>query len=106
MHTSVRKYKLDTEQMPEVVKRVDGDFAAKLEAMEGFVGYELLDCGYGILMTITTCQDRHAAERSNELAAEWVSEALSDIDIERVEATIGEVGVSRALDEMLEPTHA
>jgi hypothetical protein len=106
MHTSVRKYKVDPEQTDEVVRRVDGTFAPRVESMPGFVAYELLDCGYGILLTITTCHDREAAERSTELAADFVSSELEGIEIERVEATIGEVGVSRALAEMLEPTRA
>ena len=106
MHTSVRKYKVDPEQMDELVRRVDETFAPRIEAMPGFVAYKLLDCGNGILMTITTCHDREAAERSVELAADFVGEELADIEIERVEATIGEVGVSRAIAEMLEPTHA
>lgn len=96
MHTSVRKYKVAPEQMEELIRRVDGSFAPRIEAMPGFVSYELLDCGYGIVLTITTCQDREAAERSVELAADFVGEELADLEIERVEATIGEVGVSRA----------
>ena len=106
MYTSVRKYKVDPEQVDEVVRRADGSFAPRVEAMPGFVAYQLLDCGYGILLTITTCHDRDAAERSIQLAADFVSSELEGIEIERVEATIGEVGVSRALAEMLEPTRA
>ena len=106
MYTSVRKYKLDPEQMDEVVRRVDGTFAPRVEAMPGLVAYQLLDCGYGIAVTLTTCHDREAAERSVELASEWVGEELADLEVERVEATIGDVAVSRAGDEMLEPTRA
>ena len=106
MHTSVRKYKVDPEQMEELIRRVDETFAPRVEAMPGFVAYELLDCGYGIVLTITTCHDREAAERSVELAADFVGRELEGIAVERVEATIGEVGVSRALAEMLEPTRA
>jgi len=106
MHTSVRKYKVDPEEMDELIRRVDGTFAPRVEAMPGFVAYQLLDCGYGILLTITTCHDREAAERSVELAADFVATELEGIAVERVEATIGEVGVSRALAEMLEPTRA
>ena len=106
MHTSVRKYKVDPQQVDELTRRVDETFAPRVEEMPGFVAYELLDCGYGILMTITTCRDREAAERSVELAGDFVGSELEGIEIERVEATIGEVGVSRALAEMLEPTRA
>jgi len=106
MHTSVRKYKVNPEQVDELIRKVDETFAPRIEAMPGFVAYELVDCDYGILLTITTCRDREAAERSVEMAADFVSEELADLEIERVEATIGEVGVSRAVSEMLEPTHA
>ena len=104
MYTSVRKYTVDEEQMEELIRRVDEAFAPRIEAMPGFVAYELLDCGHGILLTITSCHDREAAERSVELAADFVAKDLEGIEIERVEATIGEVGVSRAIAEMLEPT--
>ena len=106
METSVRKYKLDEAQIGELIRRVDETFAPRIEEMPGFVAYQLLDCGNGILMTVTTCHDREAAERSVELAADFVAKELEGIEIERVEATIGEVGVSRAIAEMLEPTHA
>ncbi len=104
MHTSVRKYTVDEEQMDELMRRVDETFAPRLEAMPGFVGYQLLDCGHGIVLSITTCHDREAADRSVELAADFVASELEGIEIERVEATIGEVGVGRAAAEMLEPT--
>jgi hypothetical protein len=106
MYTSVRKYKVDPPQVTELIRRVDETFAPRVEAMPGFVAYELLDCGYGIILAITTCHDREAAERSVEVAADFVGEELEDLEIERVEATIGEVGVSRAVAEMLEPTRA
>jgi hypothetical protein len=58
MHTSVRKYTVDEGQMDELIRRVEESFAPRIEAMPGFVAYQLLDCGHGILMTITTCHDR------------------------------------------------
>ena len=106
MQTSVRKYTVDEEQIDELIRRVDEKFAPRIEAMPGFVAYQLLDCGHGIVMTITTCNDREAAERSVELAADFVGKELEGIEIERVEATIGDVGVSRAIADMLEPTRA
>ena len=63
MYTSVRKYTVDEEQMDELIRRVDQTFAPRIEGMPGFVGYQLLDCGHGILLTITSCHDREAAER-------------------------------------------
>ena len=46
------------------------------------------------------------AEASNELAAQWVAEELGDFHVERLGVFGGEVMVSRAIAEMLEPAHA
>lgn len=97
MHTSVRKYKVDQSQIEDLIRQVDDSFAPRVEAMPGFVAYQMLDCGNGIVMTITACDDRDAADRSVELAADFVATELEGIEIERVEATIGEAGVSRGL---------
>jgi hypothetical protein len=48
---------------------------------------------------------RDQAERSNELAADWVAESLADFDIERMGVIGGEVMVSRAIADLLEPAH-
>jgi hypothetical protein len=106
MYTSIRKYRCNPEQMDELFRRIDEDFAPRIEEMPGFVAYEAAHGGEGTLYTITTCHDRDAAERSVELAAEFVGEELADFEIERLEAMNCEVAVSRALAEMLEPTHA
>ncbi len=97
MDTSVRKYQIDPEQLDELNRRIEESFAPRVEQMPGFVDYEVIDCGGGRLYTVTTCNDREAAERSVELAAEFVEHELEGIDIERVEAAIGEVTVSRGV---------
>jgi hypothetical protein len=106
MHISIRKYRCNPDQVPEAVHRVDEIFAPMLEDMPGFVAYEAADCGDGIVCSFTICHDREAADRSLELAAEFVRDDLADIDIERLEALDGEVKVSRARSEVLEPAHA
>jgi heme-degrading monooxygenase HmoA len=97
MHTSVRKYQIDPEQLDELNRRIEESFAPRVEQMPGFLAYEVIDCGGGRLYTVTTCNDREAAERSVELAAEFVEQELEGIEIERVEAAIGEVTVSRGV---------
>jgi len=56
------------------------------------------------------CRSRCSATRparlkSNELAAEWVKENLGEFEPERTEVIAGEVMVSRAASEVLEPAH-
>ena len=47
-----------------------------------------------------------AAERSNELAKDFVRDKLSDMEITRTDIKGGKVDVSRAASEVLEPAHA
>jgi hypothetical protein len=95
MYASIRKYQVDQDQMAEVMRRVDESFASRLEESPGFAGYYAVDCGNRILITVTLGEDREAVDRSAEMAAEFVQEELSGMDVERVEAAAGEVAVSR-----------
>lgn len=111
MYTSVRKYLVDADRIDDLMHRVDEKFAPRLEEMPGFVAYQVIDAGEdrvgkGIVFSITICHDPEAAERSVEMAAEFVNAELGDMEVERVEAAGGNVSVSRAVSEVLEAGHA
>jgi hypothetical protein len=106
MQASIRQYRCRPDQVPELMHRVDEIFVPRVEEMEGFVGYDVIDCGDGLLMSLTFCRDQAAIERSVELAAEFVRDDLADFEVERLEALAGDVSVSRAREAMLEPAHA
>ena len=94
MHASVRKYKVDPSQVDEVSRRVADAFVPRVSAVSGFAAYYVVDAGNGILTTVTLGDDSDAVERSTELAAEFVRDELSGVEIERIEAAHGEVTVS------------
>jgi hypothetical protein len=106
MYADVRRYRVDPASVDEALHRVDERFCPELEEMPGFVAYEVLDCGDGEILAITVFRTREGAEMSREAAAGWVARDLSDMDIERTDAISGEIKVSRASSEMLEPAHA
>jgi hypothetical protein len=111
MYASVRKYGVDPDAIDELMRRVDADFAPKLEQMAGFVAYQAIDAGVDRagerrLFAVTICTDREAADRSAEIAAEFVRDELADIKIERLEAATGTVRVNRAVTEVLDAEHA
>ena len=111
MYASVRKYSVDPGRVDELMHRVDERFVSRLEEMPGFVAYQAIDMGpdrsgEGRVFTLTVCHDREAADRSAEIAAEFVRDELADMEIQRLEAATGEVSVNRAVAEMLEATHA
>src|SRR5215212_11698492 len=101
MYASIRRYSVDQKRMDDLLHVVDTGFAEQIQEMDGFVAYECLDCGNGELVTITMFRDREGADASAEAARKWVQEELSDYRIERTDAMLGEVGVSRAREEVL-----
>jgi hypothetical protein len=102
---SVRRYRLRTGSIGELMHIVDEVFADAIEAMDGFEAYHALDCGNEIV-SISLLRDQAAAEESDERALEFVRRELGDFDIERTEVIGGEVVVSRAMATLLEPAHA
>ena len=106
MFCSVRRYRMDPARVDELMHRVDEGFAELIADEPGFVAYQVLDRGDGELITVTTFKDREGAEDSVAMAAAWIRDNLSDVDIERVDAFVGEAKVSRAIAEVLEPAHA
>ena len=75
-------------------------------SLDGFEAYYALDCSGGETVSISLLRDPAAAEDSDERALEFVRRELGDFDIERTGVIGGEVLVSRAMAELLEPAHA
>jgi hypothetical protein len=110
MYASVRKYRVEAERIDDLMSRIDSGFASRIESTAGFLAYQALDCGRdhtggGLLITISTFTDYEAAERSAEIAKEFVRDELADFRIEAIEAATGEVKVSRASTPTLDPAH-
>jgi quinol monooxygenase YgiN len=104
MFASVRRYRLEAGSIDDLLHLVDTDFAESVQEMDGFVEYQVLECGNGEIVTITTFRDRRSAEASMEMAADWVRDTLAArFDLTRLEAFVGEVAVSRAQAAVLEP---
>jgi hypothetical protein len=104
MFSSVRRYRLRSGSFDDLLHLVDSDFAETVQEMDGFVEYQVLECGNGEIVTITTFRDRDSAQVSAEMAADWVRDTLGrQFDLERLETFVGEIAISRASDEVLEP---
>ena len=105
MFATIRRYRLNTGSLDDLLHEVDVGFAEMIQEVDGFVAYEVMDCGDGMLTTISTFADREAAEASTEQAATWIRENLADYDMDRLDVQTGELAVSRAREEMLVPAH-
>ena len=105
MYASIRTYRVGRGSIDDVMHRVDRDLAESFAQEPGFVAYQVVQTGERTIASITSFRGREQAEASNELAAEWVAEELADFAIERMGVMGGEVMVSRAIADMLEPAH-
>jgi hypothetical protein len=103
---SARHYALRGGSVATLMHKVDEIFADRIERLDGFEGYHALDCGRSQIMSISLLTDQAGAEASDDLALQFVGEELGEFDIERTEVIGGEVIVSRAMAELLEPAHA
>jgi hypothetical protein len=103
---SLRRYALRSGSVEELMHLVDEGFADQIQELDGFEAYHALDCGRGEILSITLLRDQSVAEESDERALDFVRERLGGFDIERTEMLAGEVLVSRAMAELLEPAHA
>jgi heme-degrading monooxygenase HmoA len=106
MFASIRRYRLQRGEMDELARRVDAGFAEEIGAQPGFVAYEFIDCGGDEIITLSVFREASEAQASRDLAQRWTEENLEDFEFTRIEAVHGEILVSRAAREMLEPGHA
>jgi hypothetical protein len=105
MHVSIRTYRVGTGSIDGLMHRVDRDFAEAIAQEPGFIAYHAVRTGERTVASITHFREAEQAEASNELAAQWIAEELQDFKIESMGRFGGEVMVSRAIAEMLEPAH-
>ena len=105
MHMSIRTYRITQGSIDEALHRVDRDLADAFTNEPGFVSYKVAKTGERTVASVTVFHDAAQAEDSNELAAQWVADELADFGVERLGVIVGEVMVSRAAAEALEPAH-
>ena len=105
MHMSLRTYRITKGSIDEALHRVDQGLADAFAREPGFVSYQVARTGDRTVASMTVFRDAEQAEASNQLAAEWVADELSDFGVERLGVIGGEVMVSRAAAEALVPAH-
>jgi len=101
---SIRLYRLHHGSMGGLLARVDQAFDAHLRTTDGFEAAHLLDCGEGEVLWISFLRDRGA--EADEQTVRFVREQLAEFRCEHVVSIRGDIAVSRANAELLEPAHA
>lgn len=96
MHTTIRRYDgVKPDKVEEIVKRVKEGFMPIISSSGGFVSYQFLEAGNGVVATISVFKTELAARESNRMAANWVEENLAPLLANPPQITVGEVRVER-----------
>jgi hypothetical protein len=103
---AIRRYRLHAGTVDALMRRVDGAFADRLQAMDGFAAWHVFDCGGDEILWISFVRDLAAAEECDERTFRFVSEELREFGLERRVALAGKLLVSRARADLLQPAHA
>jgi hypothetical protein len=78
MWGAVRRYEGITD--PELAGRlVDESFLPLLEHVPGFVSYYWIDAGDGVMASLSVFEDQAGADRSVEIAHQWVAENAAEL---------------------------
>ena len=66
MFASVRRYRLESGSIDDLLHLVDMDFAESVQEMDGFMEYQVLECGNGEIITITLETPSNPAMNRNQ----------------------------------------
>jgi hypothetical protein len=91
MHAAVRKYQVT--DVDALVTRVEAEFVPRVKAVDGFVGYYVIDGGDGTATSVTVGETEAAVDESIQLARDWVQESVTDLIASPPDVTAGEVRV-------------
>jgi hypothetical protein len=92
MWASVRRYE-NNPQLAELLAARADEIKALISEAPGFVSYYLIHDGSDTV-SVTVAQDQAGVDRSNEIAAGWLSEHASDVPSSPPHITEGEVLVT------------
>ena len=96
MYSSIRRYTTNPSDAAAIIDLVkQGNISDRIGGLPGFIAYYMLDCGDGVVATVSVFQDQAGADQSNAVAAEWVKEhVLPSYSMSAPDITAGEVILS------------
>lgn len=96
MYSSIRRYTTNPSDAAAIIELVkQGNIQERIGSIPGFVAYYMLDCGEGVVATVSVFQDQVGADQSNAVAAEWVKEnVLPNYSVSAPDITAGEIILS------------
>ena len=91
MFMSIRRYRVGSGQLDEVVRRVDEGWADQLRKEPGFLSYHVVATGPDELVSMTACLEEEALARVVQKSGEWVGTRLLGLDVTIEDSRVGSV---------------
>ena len=96
MHTTIRRYEgINSGTVGEIIKLVKEGFVPIISSSGGFIRYQLIDAGNGVIATISVFETELTARASNKMAASWVNENLAPLLKNPPQITTGEARIDK-----------
>jgi hypothetical protein len=89
MHATVRLYRGNSDLADRLAAHAD-EVKQLIGGVDGFRAYYLVR-GDAATASVTVCDDAEGAERTNQMAAEWLRENMPDVAISPPEICAGDV---------------
>jgi hypothetical protein len=93
MYAAVRRYEGITNDA-EAGRLVGESFIPLLEHVPGFIAYYWIDAGNGVMASLSVFEHKEGADRSVEIAHEWVAENAATLIPNPPQVTEGHVVAS------------
>ncbi len=78
MYGSIRRYRIRSGSVNDIIDRVRDGLLPKLQQMSGFVGYYIINADANRATSFTMGESREAVDEMNRVALKWVNENLPD----------------------------
>ena len=91
MHATLRRIKTQPGQAAEVARLIESEYLPKIESVEGFISYTLVDLGDDEISSVGVFSDQSGAEQANEAARSWTAEVLAPYVASPLDARAGSV---------------
>jgi hypothetical protein len=75
MHATIRRYEgVDTARTDELTAKVRETLVPRLQNLEGFSGYYLIEAGNGVFSSVGLFKSSTQADEATKIAAAWVAD--------------------------------
>jgi hypothetical protein len=75
MHATIRRYEgVDTARTDELTRKVRETLVPRLQKLEGFNGYYLIEAGNGVFSSVGLFESSAQADEATTIAASWITD--------------------------------